>query len=561
MTSVSKPSAPTTTHAISATVESTKLTNAPKKPPRTLPTPVDVRPLQYYLRGYPQRDKQYLLDGFVFGFPLEYFGPRSRPLIFPPQPNDSHFPIIHDKLQQEIEAGRVAGPFSSPPYNNLFLSPLYAVPKKLPGKFRLIHDLSHPKGLSVNDGIPPELSSVTYSSIDTAIGYIKSLGPGCYLAKTDIESAFRLIPIHPHDYHLLGFYWNGNFYFDKCLPMGSSMSCAIFESFSSALEWIARTKLHIRFPTHILDDFLFAAKTYRQCYHDLNTFSNMCKDVGVPLAEGKTYTPDTTMSFLGIELDTVVMEARLPLDKLTKCQDQLSSFLGLSSATLKQIQSLVGLLNHVCQVVPPGRAFLRRLIDLTKSQSPPNCNIPIPQHVRRDLHMWYTFLKDFNGRSFFLDERFISNSTLHLYTDAAASLGYGAVCGTAWFYGSWPTSLCSRNITILEFYPIVVALHVWGQPWANHSILLHTDNESLVHIINRQTSKNPLIMPLVRRFVLICLRRNILYRATHVPGKQNIMADTLSRLQINRFQADFQHMDPHPTTIPPHLQPNTLIGP
>ncbi|KAI8516952.1 hypothetical protein Bbelb_055330 [Branchiostoma belcheri] len=91
------------------------------------------------------------------------------------------------------------------------------------------------------------------------------------------------------------------------------------------------------------------------------------------------------MSFLGIELDTIVMEARLPLDKLEKCRDQLASFLQLGSATLRQIQSLAGLLNHVCQVVPPGRAFLRRLIDLTKCQPTPHSAIPITQQSR------YTF--------------------------------------------------------------------------------------------------------------------------------------------------------------------------
>lgn len=58
------------------------------------------------------------------------------------------------------------------------------------------------------------------------------------MAKTDIEDAFRVIPIHPADYYLLGFTWEGQYYYDKCLPMGASSSCQIFESFSSALQWV-----------------------------------------------------------------------------------------------------------------------------------------------------------------------------------------------------------------------------------------------------------------------------------------------------------------------------------
>ena len=51
------------------------------------------------------------------------------------------------------------------------------------------------------------------------------------MAKMDIEDGFRNIPVHPCDYHLLGFQWEGQFYYDKCLPLGASSSCKIFETF------------------------------------------------------------------------------------------------------------------------------------------------------------------------------------------------------------------------------------------------------------------------------------------------------------------------------------------
>ena len=61
-------------------------------------------------------------------------------------------------------------------------------------------------------------------------------GRGSTLAKTDIKSAFRIIPVHPSNYQLLGFKWKGNWYVDHCLPMGCSSSCRIFEEFSCSLE-------------------------------------------------------------------------------------------------------------------------------------------------------------------------------------------------------------------------------------------------------------------------------------------------------------------------------------
>lgn len=129
------------------------------------------------------------------------------------------------------------------------------VPKKDPSEFRLIHHLSYPQGSSVNDFIPDDCSSVRYASINDAISVIKQTGAGCFMAKTDVKLAFRKKPIHPTDYSLLGMKWQNLFYFDHCLPMGCSSSCAIFEAFTTALEWLAIPRFRASGVLHILDDF------------------------------------------------------------------------------------------------------------------------------------------------------------------------------------------------------------------------------------------------------------------------------------------------------------------
>ena len=172
---------------------------------------------------------------------------------------------VDKKLAQELAANRIAGPFTSPPFHSFCVSPLGLIPKKIPGDFRLIHHLSFPKGISINDGIASENTHVQYASVADAIRLIKRAGPDCYLAKTDIKSAFRIIPIHPNDYPLLGMKWRGLYYYDRCTPMGCSSSCKTFETFSTALEWIARHKLEVDELLHLLDDFLFLSATYIQC--------------------------------------------------------------------------------------------------------------------------------------------------------------------------------------------------------------------------------------------------------------------------------------------------------
>lgn len=84
----------------------------------------------------------------------------------------------------------------------------------------MIQHLSYPEGSSVNDGILRELSTIHYATLDDAVSLIKKSGRGSALAKTDIKSAYRIIPAHPSDYQLLGFQWRGKWYVDRCLPMG-----------------------------------------------------------------------------------------------------------------------------------------------------------------------------------------------------------------------------------------------------------------------------------------------------------------------------------------------------
>ena len=82
----------------------------------------------------------------------------------------------------------------------------------------------------------------------------------------------------------------GQFYFDKCLPMGASSSCHLFEKFSSALEFIAK-KGNINYILHYLDDFLLINHSKDQCEKDLMNFLQICESINVPMAPEKTVFP------------------------------------------------------------------------------------------------------------------------------------------------------------------------------------------------------------------------------------------------------------------------------
>ena len=515
--------------------------------------------MAHYLQGYDRDLSHYLVTGFQFGFSL------SSLMVSANQPcNNLHsayqFPdVVNEKISSEINLGRISGPFSSPPVRDMVFSPLGLQPKKTPGQFRVIHHLSYPQGNSVNSGIPRECATVKYASVGQAIRHIVNTGRGSYLAKTDIKSAFRIVPVNPEDYHLLGFYWEGQYYYDRCLPMGCSSSCSIFEAFSTALEWVIQSRMKYVKVIHILDDFLFIAPTLDLCTSALSLFQTICLDIGVPLAPEKTVGPYQSLEFAGIHLDTRDMSASLPQDKVTKflkCLDTLST---TKSATLKQIQSLAGMLNFACGVIAPARAFSRRLYNLSTGLTKPYHHRKVTSQVKSDLQVWRTFLLQHNRKTFFLDYKFLSQQVLQLYTDASTTIGYGGYLGSKWFSGRWPLDCSKTNIAILEIYPIFLAIKLWGSSLANKCILLNSDNMAVVHILNTFTSKDKTILSILRAIVLELMIHNILVKSSHICGKNNVCSDLLSRDQVPKALQLYPYLDRTPTPVPSHLQLNRFL--
>ncbi|XP_069109712.1 uncharacterized protein [Argopecten irradians] len=292
-----------------------------------LPTPINTKIFFDHLQDNLRSKFQFLKNWFTNGFHLQFEGPQTFRTCNNLRSALENIDVLKNKISKELDSGRCMGPFSYPPFPDLQVSPLGLVPKKEPNEFRVIHHLSFPAGTSINDGISHENSTVTYQSIDDAIKLIKKYGKGALLAKTDIESAFRLIPIHPNDYELLGFKIEDKYFYDRVLPMGCSISSRLFETFSTAIHWILEHKLQVAGVVHVLDDFLFVGPpNTEQCLKDLTEFLGFCSETAIPIKDSKTEYPTTCLTFLGIELDSVAMVARLPQDKVLKCGTTLTLY-------------------------------------------------------------------------------------------------------------------------------------------------------------------------------------------------------------------------------------------
>ena len=182
------------------------------------------------------------------------------------------------------------------------------------------------------------------------------------MSTLNIKSAFCNVPIPPSDWKLLSIY-----FFDMVLPFGLRSAPFLFDEFSSVVEWIIQNKLKIPKVIHILDDFFFAT------YHPWsNGMTALCQilhlfaELNIPIAPGKTFPACTCLEFMGILPDSNKMEACLPVDKLTHLQAALGQWANRKSATLQELQSLIGTLQFACKVIAPGHPFLQCIIHLTR---------------------------------------------------------------------------------------------------------------------------------------------------------------------------------------------------
>ena len=179
------------------------------------------------LRFHSDRQKvNFVLEGLRHGFHLGFSPFQKLKSAKHNKPSAAQHPSVVDKyLANEVFLGRVAGPFSAPPFPNLRVSSFGVISKRgQPGKWRLIVALSSPEGASVNDGIDPDEFTLHYIKLDQVIRVVSNLGLGALMAKFDVEAAYRNVPVHPSYRVLLGMKWRDQFYVDLVLPLWPSLS-------------------------------------------------------------------------------------------------------------------------------------------------------------------------------------------------------------------------------------------------------------------------------------------------------------------------------------------------
>ena len=449
---------------------------APNNDPHRGRTPLRHSHFGRELANHPNKAwVSWLLQAIRTGVPLGYTGPRG-PSTAPNLISAHQHPhIVTAELQKECAAGRILGPLSSP-LPNLKCSGVGVVPKKN-GKWHMIHHLFAPRGSSI---IPRDEYSLHYSTVDNAIGSLLKLDVGELMAKIDLQSAFRMVPVRRADWELLGIHWQNHYYIDNCLPFGLRSAPYLFNQFAMALHWILQTKYDMPHLIHYLDDYLIMEQPGSpRCAHKVETFLRVGELLGIPVALDKLEGPGTSLTFLGLELHSTRQEIRLPQAKLWEILAELDHWSAPRKTTKRKLLSLIGLLSFAARALPTGRLFLRRLINLSTKAQRLHHHIRLNSEALADITWWKTFLPDWNGRAFFIDPNATNAHDLDLYTDASGRLGCGAYFQGQWFHHQWqPHQQLSKQISIQwqELFAIVAAALTWGHNWSRLRIRFFCNN-------------------------------------------------------------------------------------
>ena len=276
-----------------------------------------------------------------------------------------------------------------------------------------------------------------------------------------------------------------------------------------------------------LDDFGGAEPSLPEATSALESLQGIMKELGVAEALHKVCPPAQSMIWLGILFNSLDMTMKIPDEKMAEIGQTLQEWRGKSRATLRELQSLMGLLNFVASVSPPARIYTNRILEVLR-EAPTRGTETLSLGFKRDLDFFVTIWPQYNGVRIL--EKHDAECQGELELDACLT-GCGAYIGSHYYSEPFPTEVLQQEhiIAHLELLNIVVATKVWARSWAGQRIRVNCDNTTACLAVQSGRSRDSFIQRCIRELFVLCTINDIELRAVHKPGEQLQRADALSR--------------------------------
>ena len=494
-----------------------------------VPSGLCVGAWRRYLEEY---DDKNLVEFLAYGWPI-YCDPAA---VLRPTPVNHPSALQYEAdvkhyVETELGFAALGGPYASPPFRYMQLSPLMTKPKKDSDHRRVIMDLSWPPAASINDAIAGDKyvdgpMTIHLPTVEYMEGRLLELGPGAYLYKTDLARGYRQLRVDPSDWPLLGFTFEGQYYFDTCPPFGLRTSAMCMQRTSEAVSWIHKRHGFVSRP--YLDDFGGAEATLQRADEALGSLQNIMADLGVREAKHKVCQPTQRMIWLGLWYDSVAMTISIPEAKLTEIMEILREWEKKSRASQREMQQLLGLLQFVASVSPPARVFTNRMLQNLR-EMPKKGTESLSWGFKQDLQFFLRLWPGYNGVKIVRKTQVTCQDRLEL--DACLT-GCGAFTGLEYYAERFPRGVLDREHSIahLEMLNVVVAVRVWGHKWRGHRVDIRSDNMNTCLAVDSGRTKDPFLQECVRELWVLGVKYDLELNIVHQPGKELVRADALSRM-------------------------------
>ncbi|XP_051994281.1 uncharacterized protein LOC127652201 [Xyrauchen texanus] len=423
-------------------------------------------------------------------------------------------------LKEEISSLLVKGAIQVVPRdqcNQGFYSRYFLVPKK-DGSLRPIMDLR-----VLNKHLRKyNFRMLTHGTL------ARSIHQNDWFTSVDLKDAFFHINMYAPHRKFLRFAYQGICYEFTVLPFGLSLSPRVFCLCAEAgLAPLRITGLRIL--TYI-DDWLIIANSREEVVQDTRRVLTHITSLGFRVNVSKSnFTPAQSVIFLGLELNSISMRARLSQERVRSLMNCLSQFKEGTNVPYRKCLRLQGLMASAIQVLPLGllrmRAFMKWVLSLHFSPLRDLCrSVTVTRSCTAALRHWRSADMYAHGTP-------LGAVMLRKVVTTDASLtGWGATQEGRTVNGSWPSELRSAHINYLELMTVWKALNHFLPRLQGHHVLVRCDNTTAVAHINRQGGmRSPKLHALAHRLLVWSRRHFLSLRATHVPGVLNRGADLLSR--------------------------------
>lgn len=426
--------------------------------------------------------------------------------VYPPQFFNSFEEEIIDKEISKLSDMGVIEEVQS--QENQFISPIFTKQKK-DGEYRMILNLKE-----LNTSV--EYHHFKMDTFEIALNLVK---PNCYMASIDLRHAYYSVPILKQHRKLLRFIWKGKIFEFSCFPNGLALAPRKFTKLLKPVYAKLRQMGHSN--SGYIDDSLLLADTVSECEQNVKDTVEIMTDLGFIIHQKKSvFVPTQDLIFLGNHINSQKMIVYLTQERMQTLMSECKRLRNKTSATIKEVARVIGLIVASFSAVDYGQLFYRELEkekskSLARSAGDFSARMQVTNAMHLELDWWLLNLPTVC--------RSISHGNASkIITSDASTTGWGAICNGTRTGGRWSFEEMKYHINYLELLAIFYALKSFCKDDSNIHIQVRTDSttaKSYVKKFGGIRSEN--CNNLAKKIWLWAMSKQIWLSATHIPGAEN----------------------------------------